>query len=118
MSSEWFEDLAPPRGGLQRLRERLEPQRRPTARPILGLVFTMAGLLLWLQQSPPEAAPAQPLGPGIAVLTGFPVDPVTAAPDDVGHTAVMRVPTTNEAVVLYRVASTQVDSTSAEERRR
>lgn len=106
MSREWFPDLAPPPGGLERLRARLDRRRRPLARPLVGLALAAAALLLWLRLPPSHPTPAAPLGPGIAVLTGLPAEPVTVAPGETGGTAVTRVPTEDRGVVMYRVAST------------
>ncbi len=56
--SELFEDLAPPSGGLQRLRARMEEERSPSRLswlPALAGAAAVALLLVW-----PRPAPAPP----------------------------------------------------------
>jgi hypothetical protein len=108
-----LDPLEPPPGGLAGLRRRIagRERRRAAARstlPALAIVAVAgcAAILAWLGSPPrPLAAPVlDDLGSIALGIAAPPVEPVTVPAARRNDTAVLRVPTRDDRVVLYLVA--------------
>jgi hypothetical protein len=111
-TSELFEVLEPPPHGWTRLSTRLTEHRTPLWRPALGAAFAVAVVVLGtLTTHEPE--PSEPPADLMALAMTEPVsaetlgvhreqEPVTVYG---GNAAVMRLPSSNPNVLMYRLAT-------------
>jgi hypothetical protein len=107
--SELFQVVEPPAYGWARLSARLSERRQPAWRPALGAVFAVAVVVLGTLTSrlPVEPVNLLPLAladPASAAALGLevPQEPVAVVG---GNAAVMRLPSSNPQVVMYRLAT-------------
>jgi len=111
-----LEPLEPPPGGLDGLRRRIERRERRrtalrSAAPALAVVAVAgcAAFFAWLG-SPPRPGPVPVLDELGSIALGVaapPLEPVTVPAARRNDTAVLRLPTRDDRVVLYLVASSR-----------
>ncbi len=107
--SELFERLEPPPHGWTRLAARLSERRAPRWRPALGAAFAVAVVVLGTLTSrepvaPVDLLPAVLADPAEAAALGVEVKQEPVAVLD-RNAAVMRLPSSNPQVVMYRLAT-------------
>ena len=109
---EPFESLEPPRGGLARLRDRIEQRRRQarTRRASLAAAaLLVAGGAGWLLVDRPGPGPTRLAGDPFRLarislgLAAPPAEPLTIRPASRHRAAARRVPLADERVVFYRI---------------
>ncbi len=108
-----FETLEPPRGGLARLRSRVERDARGRSRvrrmhavAATGLLLAFVGLTVFGPEGKREPLPPEFLLARIQLgLVAPPSEPMTIAGELRGELAAQRVPLATDEVVFYRIAS-------------
>lgn len=110
--SELFEAVEPPPYGWSRMSARLSERRQPVWRPALGAVFAVAIVVAGTLTSrvpvlPVNLLPLALADPASAATLGLdvPQEPVAVVG---GNAAVMRLPSSNPQVLMYRLATVTV----------
>ncbi|MFT3843181.1 MAG: hypothetical protein QM723_39720 [Myxococcaceae bacterium] len=107
--SELFEVVEPPPYGWSRMSARLSERRQPVWQPALGALFAVAIVVLGtltsrLPVQPVNLLPIALADPASAATLGIdlPQEPVAVVG---GNAAVIRLPSSNPQVVIYRLSS-------------